>query len=80
LVFSEEDDICLPIILSSKIKVAQRFALPACGRVWILFGSRKKLEARKLLENGAESPASGAGLFRSLTIKLHHCLYAHCST
>jgi len=22
----------------------------------------------------------GAGLFRSLTIKLHHCLYAHCST
>jgi len=22
----------------------------------------------------------GAGLFKSLTIKLHHCLYAHCST
>lgn len=22
----------------------------------------------------------GAGLFRSLTIKLHHCLYAHCPT
>jgi len=43
------------------------------------------LEQRKLLEN-AQTPTSrvhavlGAGLFRSLTIKLHHCLYAHCST
>ena len=40
---------------------------------------------RKGLEN-AQTPTSrvhavlGAGLFRSLTIKLHHCLYAHCST
>jgi hypothetical protein len=32
----------------------------ALGRAWILFGSRKKLEARKMLVNCAESPASSA--------------------
>jgi len=26
---------------------AQRFALPACGRAWILFGSRKMLRLEK---------------------------------
>jgi len=30
------------------------------GRVWIRFGSRKKLEARKILESAAESPPSAA--------------------
>jgi len=39
---------------------AQRFALPACGRAWTMFGSRKKLEARKMPENAAESHTSGA--------------------
>jgi hypothetical protein len=51
------------------------------------------LKPRKVPEN-AQTPTTmapmlfgdrvhavlGAGLFRSLTIKLHHCLYAHCST
>jgi len=40
--------------------VAQRFALAAGGRVWIRLGSRKKPEARKMLENGAESHQSAA--------------------
>jgi len=39
---------------------SQRFALLALGRAWTLFGSRKKLEARKMLENRADSPASSA--------------------
>jgi hypothetical protein len=38
----------------------QRFALPALGRAWTMLGSRKKLEARKMLENAAESHTSGA--------------------
>jgi len=38
----------------------QRFALPALGRAEILSKDEKKLEARKMPENGAESPASGA--------------------
>jgi hypothetical protein len=46
---------------------------------------QKKLEARKWLKmaTNPQRPVHavlGAGLFRSLTIKLHHCLYAHCST
>ena len=47
--------VCVPIKL-----LHQRFLLPACGRAWILFGSRTKLEARKMLENAAESHTSGA--------------------
>jgi len=51
-----------------KILAAQRFALPALGRAWIRFESRKKTEASlswptgqgKMLENGAESHQSGA--------------------
>jgi len=39
---------------------AQRNALLALGRAWILFESRKKLEARKMFENAAESPASSS--------------------
>jgi hypothetical protein len=38
----------------------QRFALAAGGRVWIRLESRKKLEARKMPENGAESHQSAA--------------------
>jgi len=41
-------------------KSRERFALLALGRAWTLPGSRKKLEARKMLENAAESPASSA--------------------
>jgi hypothetical protein len=39
---------------------AQRFALAAGGRAGIRFESRKKPEARKMLENGAESHQSAA--------------------
>jgi hypothetical protein len=41
-------------------RAAQRCALPACGRAWTLLGSRKKLEARKMLLNRADSHTSGA--------------------
>ncbi len=41
---------------------AQRFALPALGRGRRSRPTRKRLRRRKLLENGAESPASGARL------------------
>jgi len=34
----------------------------ALGRAWTLLGSRKKLEARKMLENAAESPASSVSM------------------
>jgi hypothetical protein len=36
------------------------FALLVLGRAWTLLGSRKKPEARKMLVNVAESPASSA--------------------
>jgi hypothetical protein len=39
---------------------AQRFALPACGRAWTMLWEQEKLEARKMLENAAESHTSGA--------------------
>jgi hypothetical protein len=42
------------------ILCAQRLALAAGGRAWIRLGSRKKPEARKMLENGAESHQSAA--------------------
>jgi len=32
------------------MKTAQRFALPACGRAWTLFGSRKNLKPEKCLK------------------------------
>jgi len=38
----------------------QRFALAAGGRAGIRLGSMKKPEARKMLENGAESHQSAA--------------------
>jgi hypothetical protein len=38
----------------------QRFALAAGGRAWILLWEQRKLEARKMLENAAESHTSGA--------------------
>jgi hypothetical protein len=41
-------------------EAAQRLALPACGRAWILLWEQEKLEARKMLENAAESHTSGA--------------------
>ena len=34
---------------------AQRFALPASGQAWTLFGSRKNLKPHKVLEN-AQTP------------------------
>jgi len=39
---------------------AQRFALPASGRAWIMLESGEKLEARKMLVNRADSHLSGA--------------------
>jgi hypothetical protein len=42
------------------LRFVQRFALAAGGRAWIRLGSRKKPEARKMLENGAESHQSAA--------------------
>ena len=45
----------MPILFS-----AQRFALPACGRAGIRSEDEEKLEARKMLENAAESHTSGA--------------------
>jgi len=39
---------------------AQRFALPALGRAAERRPIGKRLRRRKMLENGAESPASGA--------------------
>jgi len=41
-------------------RAAQRLALPALGRGRRSRPTRKRLRRRKLLENGAESPASGA--------------------
>jgi hypothetical protein len=32
------------------VSAAQRFALPACGRAWILFGSRKNPKPEKCLK------------------------------
>jgi hypothetical protein len=40
----------------------------ALGRAWILFGSRKKLEARKLFENSAESHPSAARFVGTLFV------------
>ena len=37
-------------------------------------------EAHRTRSGIPKGAVLGAGLFRSLTIKLHHCLYAHCST
>ncbi len=67
-------------------------ALDNCSNRYPLVGGTRQrrfagtnLKPCKLPEN-AQTPTSrvhavlGAGLFRSLTIKLHHCLYAHCST
>jgi len=39
---------------------AQRFALPALGRAAERRPNGKMIRRRKMLENGAESPASGA--------------------
>jgi len=39
---------------------AQRFALLALGRTWILLGSRKNPKPEKCLTRAAESPASSA--------------------
>jgi len=46
--------------MNPESKEAQRFVLAAVGRAWTLLGSRKKLEARKMLEKAAESHTSGA--------------------
>jgi alkanesulfonate monooxygenase SsuD/methylene tetrahydromethanopterin reductase-like flavin-dependent oxidoreductase (luciferase family) len=58
-------------------RTAQRFALAAGGRAGIRLGSRKKPEARKMPENGAESHQSAArfvglllGFMDSLLVKL----------
>jgi len=50
--------------LNSLISASQRFALAAGGRDEIRFESRKKPEARKMLENGAESHQSAARFVR----------------
>jgi len=42
------------------MRAAQRFELPALGRGRRSRPTRKTLRRRKMLENGAESPASGA--------------------
>jgi len=52
-------------------RLVQRFALPALGRAAERRPNGKMLRRRKMLENGAESPASGArfvGLPACLTI------------
>jgi len=43
-----------------KVDATQRFAVPALGRERRSHPLGKKLRRRKTLENGAESPASGA--------------------
>jgi len=48
----------LPYLLLAS--AAQRFALPALGRAAERRPIGKRLRRRKMLENGAESPASGA--------------------
>jgi hypothetical protein len=50
------------------IAVAQRFALAAGGRAWILFGSRKKPEARKMPVSRDESHQSAARFVSPLPI------------
>jgi hypothetical protein len=52
----------------------QRFALPACGRAWTMLGSQEKLEARKMLENAADSHTSGARFVRRLYERKTPCL------
>jgi hypothetical protein len=56
---------------SYSMVAAERFALLALGRAWTLLGSRKKLEARKMLENAAEFPASGARFVGRQQLLLH---------
>jgi hypothetical protein len=48
------------ILCAFFVLASQRFALAAGGRAWIRLGSRKKPEARKMLENAAESHQSAA--------------------
>jgi hypothetical protein len=45
---------------------AQRIALLAAGQAWILLGSRKKIEDRKMLENRTESPPSTVRFVRHI--------------
>jgi hypothetical protein len=53
---------------------AQRFALPALGRGRRSRPARKMLRRRKLLENGAESPASGARFVGWRFIQIHQLM------
>ena len=48
------------LTLFCKQRSAQRFALPALGRAAERRPIGKMLRRRKMLENGAESPVSGA--------------------
>lgn len=51
-------------LIAEPMRAGQRFALAAGGRDKIRFESRKKPEARKMPENGAESHTSGARFVR----------------
>jgi hypothetical protein len=53
---------------------AQRFALPALGRAAERRPTGKMLRRRKMLENAAESPASGARFVRRVLILHGICL------
>jgi len=52
----------ITIFLNDRMTCAQRMALPACGRAEIRSEDEKKLEARKILENAAESHTSGVSM------------------
>jgi hypothetical protein len=64
-IISQSDNI-FKVLISQE--ASQRFALAAGGRAWIRLGSRKKPEARKMLENAAESHQSAARFVRRFRV------------
>ncbi|MDP1541467.1 MAG: hypothetical protein Q8L72_12555, partial [Moraxellaceae bacterium] len=56
------------LFMTTSYGFVQRFALADFGRAWILFESRKKLEARKMLVNRADSQKSAARFVSPLLI------------
>ena len=71
----ESHPICAPVIWEntllgkwSVLRQAERFALVVCGRDEIHSEDEEKLEARKMLENAADSHTSGAPMKMGIII------------
>ncbi len=60
-IYSLSTVLFIALVVKELLKApAQRFALPALGRGRRSRPARKMIRRRKMLENAAESPASGA--------------------